>query len=291
MDQSSTTVPRRQLGHCLQRLRDKGNLSVRMVSEAVGWSRQKLWRIERGAGSVRPADVRRLCELYQAPAELTASLTELARQPPGRSWWQAYPDVGPDRLDPYPMMEAEATRLRCYDAELVPVLLRTPAYTAEVLRAERPDQTGRERSRLVARDRWRQRVLHRRGPTAPRLEFLLSEAALRRPVVDHPAMVGQLSYLVAVNELPTVRVRVLPLAAGPHPGSACGNFTLLDFAGSGRRLGGPSVVRQEGPTGALYLDRSAEVNRYQEIWAGMAALALSERESGPFIASFAGVRG
>lgn len=287
MEQSTSTVPRRQLGRYLQQLRDRGNLSLKTVSETLDCSRQKLWRIEQGMGAVRPADVQMLCGLYHAPAELTGLLVDLARQTRVKGWWQAYEDIMPDWFEPYVMMEAEATRIRCYDTELVHGLLQTSAYMAEVIRIGWPDWSDEQRARRVALRR--QRLLDRRGPTAPRLEFILSEAVLRRPVVDHPEMAAQLRHLVALSELPMVSLRVLPLRVGPHSASIAGTFALLDFTQPRRQDGEPSIVYQEGPTGALYLDRPVEVARYEMIWSGLTEVALPERESKPFIASFAGV--
>ncbi|ASW54203.1 helix-turn-helix transcriptional regulator [Plantactinospora sp. KBS50] len=287
MDQPDSTVPRRQVGRCLQQLRDRGNLSMRTVSEAVGWSRQKLWRIERGLGPVRPADVRLLCAFYQAPADLVGALLVLARQAPAAGWWRADEEIPPDRLDPYPAMEAEAVRLRCYAGELLPALLRTPRYAEEVARIEHPDWSVEQRARYVQRQAARrQRILDRRTGTPRAPEFVLGETVLRRPIADAAAMSEQLARLARLADGSTVRVRVLPLAAGPHP-AAAGAFTLLDFAAPGGRAGEPSVVHRAGPTGALYLDRPGDVVRHAAIWADLVRRSLSELESAALIAAFA----
>ncbi|MEH1013074.1 helix-turn-helix transcriptional regulator [Micromonospora sp. CPCC 206060] len=288
MEQSASTMPRRQLGRYLQQLRDEGNLSIKTVSEVLDGSRQKIWRIEQGVGPVRPADVQLLCEVYQAPTELVGRLIDLARQTRVKGWWQAYDDIMPDWFEPYVMMEAEATTLRHYDTELIHGLLQTPDYMAEVIRTGRPELTGEQRDRRIELRLRRQRLLNRRGPTAPRVEFVLNEAVLRRPLADHPAMVAQLRHLLAVGEQPNVSLRVLPLWAGPHPASLAGTFSILEFSQPKRESGEPTVVYQEGPTGALYLDRPVEVACYQEIWAGLVAVTLDETQSRQVIASFAG---
>ncbi|MFB9239872.1 helix-turn-helix domain-containing protein [Plantactinospora siamensis] len=280
MDQPVSTVPRRQLGRCLQQLRDRGNLSMRAVSDAVGCSRQKLWRIERGVGPVRPTDVHRLCAYYRAPAEVTGPLLALARQAPAAGWWRADDEIPPDGLDPYPALEAEAVRLRCYAAELVPALLRTPDYAAEVLRVQRPDWPADRRARWAADAGRRQRILARRSGRLPPAEFILGEPVLRRPVAG--ATAAQLVRLARLAQRPAVRLRVLTLRAGPHP--AAGDFTLLDFAGPPGRSG---VVHRDGPTGALYLDRPGDVARHAAIWAELVRLSLSELESAALIAAFA----
>jgi hypothetical protein len=57
---------------------------------------------------------------------------------------------------------------------------------------------------------------------------------------------------------------------------------MLDFDGDE-----PTTVYCEGPTGALYLEKPAEVATYEGIWSGVAALALNEGQSIDLIESFA----
>ncbi|MGW0433122.1 helix-turn-helix domain-containing protein [Micromonospora sp. NPDC003197] len=288
MKQTASGMPRRQLGRYLQRLRDEGNLSLNTVSDALDCTRQKIWRIEQGLGTVRPLDVQTLCDLYNAPPPLTAMLIDLARQGTAKGWWQAYDDIMPEWFEPYVVMESEAARIRFYDGELVHGLLQTPAYMAEVIRIGRPELTDEKRERRMRLRQRRQRLLRRRGLTAPSLEFVLSEAVLRRPLADHVAMVEQLRHLLRLSEQENISIRVLPLWAGPHAASVAGTFALLDFPEPRMHEREPSVVYQEGPTGALYLDRPQELECYEAIWSGIAAVALDEKESRQLIASFSG---
>lgn len=126
----------------------------------------------------------------------------------------------------------------------------------------------------------RQTLLTRKVPKAPRLDAVLSETVLWRPVGGPKVMTGQLSHLLELTELPNVSVRVLPLAAGPFPGAVAGSFVILDFPrNKGRASAEPSVVYSESLTGALYLDKPEEVAAYEATWTGLTALALDERQS------------
>ena len=81
-------------------------------------------------------------------------------------------------------------------------------------------------------------------------------------------------------------VRVLPFSAGLHKAAGAGAFAVLDFAERGTHPDPPTVY-SEGPTGALYLDKPAEVAAFEGIWADLDKLALDERQSYDLIASVA----
>lgn len=63
-DDMGSTVPRRQLGRALRDLRTEAGITLDAAAEALECSRQKVWRIESGLGSMRGVDVRAMCELY-----------------------------------------------------------------------------------------------------------------------------------------------------------------------------------------------------------------------------------
>lgn len=290
MRSTGSTVPRRQLGRYLQQLRGESNLSVQRVCSELTCSSQKIWRIEAGLANVKVPDVKALCEVYRATPELTELLVDLARQGGLPAWWQPSGDATPEWFEPYLVLESSADRLRHYDGELVHGLLQTVPYMTEVIRLGRPGLTEDARRRRIESRRQRQRLLDRIGPTAARLEFIMSEAVLRRSIADHEAMTEQLHHLAELNERPNISVRVLPLVAGPHAASMSGTFALLDFPRPRRRDGEPPVVYQEGATGGLYLDRPAEISFYERAWRSLDGLALSARESTEVINSFAGER-
>ncbi len=141
----------------------------------------------------------------------------------------------------------------------------------------RRDRRGADRpveARLL-----RQGLLRRRLPAPPRFEVVLSEAVLLRVVGGAEVMDGQLRHLVEAGRLPHVSIRVLPLAAGACDGAVAGSFVLLDFPLGLRVDPDPPVVYQESLTGALYLDRPAEWAAYEQVWAGLDAVALGEEGS------------
>jgi hypothetical protein len=126
-------------------------------------------------------------------------------------------------------------------------------------------------------------------PAAPGLLVLLSEAVLRRPAPDRVTMGDQLRHLLDVAKLSNVSVRVLPLAAGPPVAGETGAFVILDFpAPFGRTAAEPTTIYMESITGALYLDRPAEILAYEQVWSDLEVRALDAAQSMEMITAILG---
>ncbi|MFJ2085626.1 helix-turn-helix domain-containing protein [Micromonospora chokoriensis] len=277
-DDMGSTVPRRQLGRALRDLRTEARMTLDGASEAMQFSRQKLWRIETGLGPVRAVDAKAMCELYGATPELTGALTALANETKAKGWWHSYGDAIPDWFELYVGLESAASRLREHDDTLVPGLLQTPGYTRGVYQ-NRPNMPAGELEEVLDVRRRRQEILVRRLPKAPMLEWALSEAVLLRRVGGSAVMAEQLDRLLERSELPNVSIRVMPLSAGAHYGALAGAFVMLDFPLVNRVVPDQSVVYSESVTGALYLDRPEEFAAYEKVWASLLDLALDEEQS------------
>jgi Domain of unknown function (DUF5753) len=76
-------------------------------------------------------------------------------------------------------------------------------------------------------------------------------------------MAEQLDQLAEASGLPNVSLRVAPFGAGAHAGVMSGPFVILRFPVNGDgRDSEPATVYEDGFTGALYLDKPPEVERY-----------------------------
>jgi hypothetical protein len=276
--EQDSTVPRRQLGRHLRRLREESGVSVKAAAEHLDCSVQKVWRMEKGATAVRGSDVRELCDLYAAEAELTDVLVGLARQTKAKGWWQSYGDAVPKWFELYVGLESAATRIRKFDNALVPGLLQAPAYMDSVIEADQPQMSAEDRRHRVAIKTERRVLLTRHFPPPPHLEAIIWEPVLRSPADTPGALDQQIFHLLEAQQLPNVSVRVLPLAAGPHRASVTGAFTILEFIADGVATE-PTTIYMESETGALYLDRPDEVRAYDRLWADVTAKALDEEES------------
>lgn len=278
-EEIGSTVPRRQLGRLLRQARTDAGVTLDAAAEALEYSRQKIWRIEGGMGAVRGLDVKAMCELYGVSPELTEAMRGLAAETKAKGWWHAYGDAVPNWFELYVGLESAASHLRGYDESLITGILQSPDYVRALYGLQQA-MSDEERDRKIEVRLQRQAILRRRLPKPPRLEAVLSEAVLRRIVGSPALMVGQLRYLLQLAELPNVSLRVVPLAAGPHPGAVAGSFIILDFPPEkGRTVPEPSVVYSESLTGALYLERPDELTAYERTWSGLVALALDEGQS------------
>lgn len=282
---TGSTVPRRQLGRYLRDLRGKARLTVRAAAIELEWSEAKIWRIETGQTSMRSLDVAAICQVYGAPPELTEALKGLAKETKGRGWWHTYGDAIPDFFDLYIGLEEAASEFQWYEGELVPGLLQTGDYARLLMQMDAPEADEDEIERRVHVRVSRQSLLTR--PTAPpTLQVALNEAVLRRPVGGRAVMAGQLSRLQELAELPNVDIRVLPFRNGLHHGVVSGPFVTLRFpADAGGRETEPPVVYIEGMTGALYLDKPQEVDRYDRAFGELWDTALNSTQSKNLLAT------
>jgi transcriptional regulator with XRE-family HTH domain len=274
--QAGSTVPRRQLGRYLHDLRVKTGLTARAAARELERSEPTLWRIENGHTATRSLDVEQMCRLYGATPDMTKALMALAKETRARGWWQAYGDVVPEWLDLYIGLEAAATRIDWYESELVPGLFQTGDYARTLIRAHAPDKSDSEIDRRVELRLARQAIL-RRPVDPPLLRVALREPMLRCPVGGAKVMAGQLDRLAEASELSNVSLRV---AAGLYAGLLSGPFEILRFPANGNgEESEPPTVYTDIYTGALYLDKPHEVDRYDQAFEKTWKIALDDETS------------
>ncbi|MER7346197.1 helix-turn-helix transcriptional regulator [Streptomyces aurantiacus] len=127
------------------------------------------------------------------------------------TWFQAYAE-----------MEARATYISTYQAQLVYGLLQTEEYARAVLATGMPSNLDD----LVAARMERQRILGREHP--PLVVVILDEAVLHRPIGGRAVMRAQLGHLLDCGNRRWVRIQVLPYSAAEHVGLD-GPFNMLRF--------------------------------------------------------------
>ncbi len=276
---TGSTVPRRQLGRYLRDLRNSSRLTVRAAAKELEWSEAKIWRIETGQTALRSLDVEAMCKIYGASPDTTEGLMGLAKETKARGWWHSYGDVIPEYFDVYIGLEEAASQISWYESELVPGLLQTEDYARAVIRADNPDIDDAHIAQRVSVRIARQALLTR-VTNPPVLQVVLNEAILHRPIGGHDMMARQLERLATAGELPTVSIRVVPFGAGLHHGVMSGTFELLRFPlhGNGQETE-PPIVYVESFTGALYLDKPRELDRYNAAFTNIWETSLDERAS------------
>lgn len=284
---TGSTVPRRQLGRYLRDLREGAQITVAAAAKALDWSTPRIWRYESGQVPMSQTDVEAMCRLYDAPAETTDLLKALARETKSKGWWHAYERALPEWFRLYVGLESAAERIRKYADNVVPGLLQTVEYMNEIIAVDVPELGPEDRQTTAVVRSQRQALLSRALPPAPRLDVILSEAVIRRPLRDRTAMARQLDHLIMAGKRHNVTVRVVPLAAGLHHWAAAGSFTVLEFPREGIRAPEPTTVYSDGPAGAYYLDKPGEISTYEAIWKSVDGLALGEEQSREVIAAVA----
>ena len=253
------TVQRMLVGAKLRRLRTDLGLSRDQAADHIRASEWKIHRLENGQVSFKERDLLDLLHLYQVqdPQEIADTLA-LARDANHPGWWQHYGDVLPAWFRAYVDLESAASLIRTYEGQYIPGLLQTDDYIRAVVHGAHLTDTTEDVGRRVRLRMARQTVLTREAP--PRLWAVIDEAALRRPVGGPEVMRGQLERLIEATKLATVTLQVLGFAAGAHPAMA-GAFSVLRFPD--QEL--PDVVYLEHLTGASYLEKRDEVERYLDI--------------------------
>jgi transcriptional regulator with XRE-family HTH domain len=279
MARPSPTVRRRRLRYELRRLRTERGLTIEDVQERSNGDVRAptLSRWETGERSIRPADLRVLLDIYDVPAADREALLTLARQAKERGWWQAYTAVMPESFQAYVGLEAEASLIREYAAELVPGLLQTEDYYREFL-STAPADAGTARKVEVRMTR-QQRLA---SDDRPRYWAVLNETVIRRTVGGPEVMRTQLARILELGTLHGVTVQVLPFTAGAHPAME-GPFSILGFP----EPVDPDVVYLENQAGSVYLEDADEIDRYSQVITHLIAKALSPDDSATLIRNVA----
>ncbi len=265
----SPTVQRRRLGLELRRLRENAKITIEFAAEHLECSSSKISRIETGHIGASPRDVRDLLAIYGVDGEAADELVQVAREARQKGWWHAYGSV---LTGAYVGLEAAASSIKAYEAQVVPGLLQLPEYTRTVIRAARPNITDDELDQRMHVRKMRQSLIDQDDP----LNFwvVLDEAIFHRIVGSAAIMAEQLDHLAIMAERPHVTLQVLAFDAGAHAGID-GTFAILEYEDPGD----PDVVFAENAAGGLFLEKDHEVARYQFIFDHLRASALPPTQS------------
>ena len=253
------TVLRMVLGSRLRRLRETSGISREDAGEHIRGSDSKISRLELGRTSIRERDLLDLLALYEVidDAEREAFL-ELARRANTSGWWHRDNDWLPKWFDMYLGLEQAAHMIRCYEPRAIPELLQTAEYARALLTLAHPSESAEAIERRVALRMRRQHILTRADP--PHLWIIVEEAALGRRIGGSPIWSEQIDRVLEAARHQHITVQVLADdVAGPT--LTDGAFTMLRFAESDL----PDIVYLQQLTGALYLDKRADLDAYRAV--------------------------
>lgn len=250
------------------------------VATRLTWSASKVSRVETGRSAVATGDLRMLLDLYEVSGSLRDRLLELGRTAAQRGWWDAFGDILGSGYATFLALEDDAESERFYAQMIVPGILQTERYAEEIMRTGLFTAPPGEIARRVQARLTRQKLLTRNNPLG--LSVILDESALRRRVGGAEVMIGQLSHLIEVAQLPNVTLQVLPFSGGAHM-AMDGSFVVLRFPGPV-----PSyLVYLEQMTGQLVIENEAEAYHYALSFDRLRGAALEPEDSISFIARIA----
>ena len=247
------------LGAQLRRLRETANVARDDAGYHIRASGSKISRMELGRVSFKERDVTDLLDFYgvddTAEREKLLQLTKEANATP---WYQKFQDVVPDWFHVYVGLEEAAQLIRVYEVQFVPGLLQTEEYARAIILQGAPGVDPDEVERRVALRLGRQKLLTRENP--PRYWVIMDEAALRRPMGGHDVHAAQIEHLIDLVGEPNITLQVMPFKYGGHAADG-GAFTIMRFPETDL----PDVVYMEYLTGAHYIDKPDEVERYAAV--------------------------
>jgi transcriptional regulator with XRE-family HTH domain len=273
------TVLRILLGAQLRRLREKANISREDAGYHIRASGSKISRMELGRVSFKERDVVDLLEYYGVTdLQERNSLIQLTSEANATPWWQKYQDAVPDWFGVYVGLEEAAQLIRMYEVQFVPGLLQTEEYARAVVMQGAPGLESSEIERRVAVRMGRQKLLDRSSP--PRLWVIVDEAALRRPMGGRDVLAAQIERLMDLINEPNITLQVMPFRYGGHAAEG-GAFTIMRFPEADL----PDMVYMEYLTGALYLDKPDEVERYAAVMERLSVAGTSPERTREILAA------
>ncbi|QXE36828.1 helix-turn-helix domain-containing protein [Streptomyces sp. GMY02] len=259
-DLDPSASPLDYYGAELRRLREAQGLNQRQLGEAIFCTGSLVGQIE----TAHKVPTRPFSESVDAALGTGGTFTRLlplvlrSQLPP---WFQPYAD-----------MEAKASYISTFQAQVVHGLLQTEAYARCVLGA----MSKHKLDPHVAARMDRQSVLTREHP--PLVWAVLSEAVLYGEVGNRKVMREQLAHLLSFRDAEWVQIQILPFAAGAHAG-LMGSFNVLRFDG-----GDPDIAYTEGYESGHPTANPHEVKLRSLRYDHLQAAALSVEDSAAMIA-------
>ncbi|MFD3824169.1 helix-turn-helix domain-containing protein [Streptomyces sp. NPDC058625] len=251
-----------ELASMLRDLRKRAGLSGVRLAARCNMSQSKVSRIENG--KVRPSlvDVEQILRALDAPPHIVAEISALARM--ANTEWRNLRELRrkgiSTRQAELKALEASSTHMRYFLLSMVTGLLATPEYVRASL-AHSPADT----SKAVAGKLERQAILY---DASKRFTFILTEQAMRWPVVSPLALAEQMDRIASLTYLPNVRIGVVPL--GIHASrNPLNTFTIYDA----------SLVTIETSAGSLVLRDGRDVQSYLDEFAAYEEVAICDGEA------------
>ncbi|MFC5724012.1 helix-turn-helix domain-containing protein [Streptomyces gamaensis] len=258
------------LAATLKTLRKRAGLSQVRLAQRCNTSQTKVSNIESGKTTPNLVDVELILRALEAPSQLISEVTALARI--ANTEWQGDRSLlrrGLDkRQNELAGLEKSSTEFRYFLPTMITGLLATPDY----VRASIADVPG-DQSKTIAKKLERQTVLYDRSK---QFRFVLTEQAVRWPLIPPDALAVQIDRLASLTHLPNVRIGVIPIGHDVKPGPLS-VFTVY----------GDSMATVETPTGVLIFRDHRDVSAYLDEFSVHEAHAVFGEQAREFLTEWA----
>lgn len=267
-------------GRKLEALRERAVLSQEEVATQLGWSQPKVANVETATSAVKPDDLAKLLDLYQADDSVRQECGELAelgrKQLPRRKGMLRNRFEGDMRL--VVDMEGSATSTWLHNSMVIPGLLQTEEYMRYLFRVYRPSPTRAQIDQYAEMRLGRQEVLKN---TDQQFWFVIHEAALRSLENidgDSSILEGQARHLLEAAGQPNIEIQVAPFRHGYYPGQA-ETYMIFGF-GTEPAV---QVTYVEKYDGGDILHDGKNLTRFSTFWDHQRVHALGPEQTRPFL--------
>jgi len=269
-----TTRGKRRLGRFVKPIRVRSGRKPDEIAALAVCSKQTVYRLESGDALPSLHRFTTVLEVIGATDEerrRALQLWEIADSDPAII---AHAGDLPVRYRRFRMDECEAVRERTLDTVIVPGMLQTADYAAEINRAARTRTNRPASDALAAAERRDRQSLLFRANRPLVLHSLIDEGVLRRMIGGPGVMAAQLEHLLAMADEPNITVQIVPFAFGAY-GAMSGPITIFTFPEDGD----PESAYLEYVSGGETLEDEADVSGLAAVWQEISTDAPSPEES------------
>lgn len=229
----------------LKTLRKRAGWTQTRLAQRCNMSQTKVSNIESGKLTPALMDVELILRSLDASTSIVTEVMVLARMA-NTEWKDAWSSRrrGLDkRQNELAGFEKSSTQLRYFLPTMITGLLATPEY----VRASIADVPG-DQSKVIAKKLERQAVLY---DESKQFTFILTEQAVRWPLVPPAALAMQMGRLAWLTRLPNVRIGLIPIGPVVMPGPL-NVFTVYDNR----------IATVEASTGVMVFRDHRDVSAY-----------------------------
>lgn len=259
---SSAKQAQKALGSRLREIRKDAGLSGRALAASTGQHFTRVSKIENGVQHPTDQDIRIWCHACAAEAQIPDLIATARAVESAYLEFQRQARAGMRRvLGAHTTARYEHTStFRIYEHNVIPGLFQTAAYTAAMLSFWiRFLDVPNDIEAAVAARMERQRVLFQRDK---KFDVVLEEQALRTWFSTAEVQHEQLSRLLEILSMPTVKLGIIPLMTERTAGASSG-FWIFDR----------SLAALETPTASVEVTQPQEIELYARMFTHLQAAA------------------